>query len=303
MMIRPLDTRVGPHRLLTPEKVLAATSLIRTGHVISLDLPVDAPPVAPEPRGRPALRHKARMHNQVRSRTDGSYVVVNDDLVEFAPQGSSHWDALAHWGAIEPGNDAVFAGGARYDETYPQFGAKTLGIDALADGIVTRGVLLDLVGLFAAPGAPFLPEESNLGADEIRACLEHYQLTLEPGDAVLLFTGFRSRLETVGLDREIDGVRTAVAPGLALDSLEVFGPAQTFALIADNPSVESSPMRDGRFHTVALKHLGIYLGELWALEELVSACRADNRWEFALMSSPLYLRGGFGSPANAIAVR
>jgi hypothetical protein len=62
-------------------------------------------------------------------------------------------------------------------------------------------------------------------------------------------------------------------------------------------------MGDGRFHTVALKHLGIYLGELWALDELVAACRADNRWEFALMSSPLLVRGAFGSPANAIAVR
>jgi hypothetical protein len=302
-MIRPIETRVGPHRWLTSEKVLEALSLVRAGQVISLDLPIDAPPLVPEPHGRPAARHKTRMHNQVRSRSDGTYVVVNDDVVEFAPQGSSHWDALAHWGAIEADCDGVFAGGVPYGETYPEFGAKTLGIDALADGVVTRGVLLDLVTTLAPAGAAFLPDDGHVGADGIRVCLDRQGLTLARGDAVLLYTGFQSRVREVGLVHDLGGVPTAVAPGLALDSLDVFGPAQTFALIADNPSVESNPMADGRFHTVALKHLAIYLGELWALEELVTACRADNRWEFALVSSPLYLRGAFGSPANAIALR
>jgi hypothetical protein len=59
---------------------------------------------------------------------------------------------------------------------------------------------------------------------------------------------------------------------------------------------------EARFHTVALKHLGIHLGELWALEELVRRCRAADHRDFALISVPLQVRGAFGSPANAIAV-
>ena len=295
--------RVGPYQHLTPEKVLSATRLVKSGQVISLDLPVDAPPLVPEPLGRPGLRHKPRMHNQVRSRSDGTYVVVNDDVVEFALQGSSHWDALAHWGAIEPGDPAVFAGGAAYEETFPEFGAKTLGIDALAGGVVTRAVLLDLVGLLEGPDVAYLPDDRRVGAAEIRSCLTRIGVTLAPGDAVVVYTGFQARVRELGFVREIDGTPVGLAPGLALDALDVFGPAGTFALIGDNPSVEANPMGDGRFHTVALKHWGIYLGELWALEELVAACRADDRWEFLLVSSPLYVRKAFGSPANALALR
>ncbi|MEC3853143.1 cyclase family protein [Paenarthrobacter ureafaciens] len=296
------DNRVGPYKYLTPEKVLNALSLVHTGQVINLDLPQDNYALAPTPQARPVLAHKQRMFNEVRPRSDGSYVVVNDDVIEFAPQGSSHWDALAHWGAIEPGDEAVFAGGRTYEETFPEFGAKTLGIDALSGGVVTRGVLLDLVG-FMEDGAPYLSDEKQVNGEDIVACLEHQGIQLHPGDAVLLYTGFHKRQTDCGFMREVDGKSIGVAPGLSVDSLDVFLEAGVFALISDNPSVESNPMNDGRFHTLALKHGGIYLGELWDLDGLREACREDSRWEFLLMSSPMYVRGAFGSPANALAIR
>ena len=137
--------RIAPYEHLTAAKAAAAARLVRTGEVFSLDLPLDGPPLVAAPAGRPALQHRARMHNEVRPRPGHGHVVVNDDVVELAMQGSSHWDALAHWGAIEPGDDAVFFGGATLDETFPAFGASTLGIGLLGGAVVTRGVLLDLV--------------------------------------------------------------------------------------------------------------------------------------------------------------
>lgn len=298
-----VSNRIGPYSFLTAQKVLEAVGLVRTGEVINLDLPQDNYSLTGGAGGRPVLQHKPRMHNEVRSRSDGTYVVVNDDVIELASQGSSHWDALAHWGAIEPGDDAVFAGGRPYGETFPDFGAKTLGIDALSDGVVTRGVLLDLVTHLEGPDADYLSDDRHVHADDIRSCLKRQGVALRPGDAVLLFTGFEKRRSALGFLREIDGQPTGLAPGMALDALEVFREAGSFALIGDNPSVESNPMNDGRFHTMALKHAGIYLGELWALERLAHACRDDSRWDFLLVSSPLYVRGAFGSPANALAIR
>jgi kynurenine formamidase len=292
---------IAPYERLTPEVVLAAVSRVRTGQVFSLDLPLDAPPLAPPPAGRPGLVHRARMHNEVRPRGEDGYIVVNDDVIEVAMQGTSHWDALAHWGGIEGGDEAVFYGGATMTETFPEFGAKTLGMGLLGGAVVTRGILLDVVGHVHGPDAPYLADDVVIDRALVEDVLAAESIRLEPGDAVCFRTGFHARVADRGFLTP-DGP-PPVAPGLELDTLDLFADAGTFALISDNPSVEPVPMPTGRFHTIALKHLGIHLGELWALDELAAACRADGRYDFLLVSSPLTVGRAFGSPANAVAIR
>jgi kynurenine formamidase len=296
----------GPARLGTiahidPAKVLSALGLVQRGDVISLNLPLDGPPLVDSPLGRPALKRTARMHNQIRPRGDGSYVVVNDDVIEIAMQGSTHWDALAHWGAIEPDVPGVYFGGAGLSETFPEFGAKTLGIDQLAAGVVTRGVLLDFVREIDGPRALFLDDGHNIGLAQVKSCLQRQNVQLAAGDAVFTYTGFQRRRQEGRFGPDGSGERQA--PGLLLDTLPLWRDAGVFALCSDNPSVEPVPMPDGRFHTIALKHLGIHLGELFALDDLVEACRSDGVYEFLLVSTPLNVRGAFGSPANAVAIR
>jgi len=297
--------RLGAFRYVDRAKVLSALATVKRGEVISLNLPLDCPPLVDPPAGRPPLRRIARMHNQIRPRSDGSFVVVNDDVIELAMQGSTHWDALAHWGAIEPNDQSVYFGGAGLTETYPEFGAKTLGIDQLAAGVVTRGVLLDLVREMEGPEALFLEDGHNVGLADVQACLEREKVELAPGDAVFTYTGFQHRLRHGSFaPRGPDGVAgERQAPGLLLETLPFWRDAKVFALCSDNPSVEPIPMPEGRFHTLALKHMGIQLGELFALDELVDECRRDSAYEFLLVSTPLNVRGAFGSPANAVAIR
>jgi kynurenine formamidase len=76
------------------------------------------------------------------------------------------------------------------------------------------------------------------------------------------------------------------------------------AIAADNPALEASPTdRSERLHPKLLAGLGMPIGEMWWLDELADACAADGRWEFLVMSAPLNVPGGVGSPANALAVR
>lgn len=288
----------GALRFVDDAAALRASRLVRRGRVVSLNLPLDGPTL-----GRPPLEHHARMHNQVRPIANGRFNVVNDDVVTLALQSHSHWDALAHWGVIEPGTDGVFFGGEGLRETFPKFGSKTLGIDTLSGGIFTRAVLLDMVGSIQGPETPFLADGSNFGLEEVQAALAHQQITLSQGDAVIFYTGFQHRLAAkpeawVFGDPEYD----PIAPGLLADSLPLWETSRTFALVSDNPAVEPMPMGEGPLHAGAMKGLGNYLGELWALDELVEICRAQNVWEFALASSPLNIKGAFGSPANAIAI-
>jgi hypothetical protein len=48
---------------------------------------------------------------------------------------------------------------------------------------------------------------------------------------------------------------------------------------------------------------GMPIGELWDFEELAADCAADSRYEFMLVSAPLYIPGGVGSPPNAYAIK
>jgi hypothetical protein len=292
-------SRKGALRYVDRDAVLRATSLVRRGEVVSLNLPLDGPTL-----GRPGLTHTARMHNQTRPISGGRFNVVNDDVITIALQSHSHWDALAHWGVIEPdGTGAVYFDGVGLDDTFPAFGSKTLGIDTLGGGIVTRAVLLDMVDLLEGPDATFLRDGNNFGLAEVERALARRNLALHPGDAVIFYTGFQARLANDPDAWVFQGPKyNPIAPGLLSDSLPLWGSSKTFALVSDNPAVEPMPMGEGLLHAGAMKGLGIYLAELWALDELVAICRRENIWEFALASVPLNIKGAFGSPANAIAI-
>jgi hypothetical protein len=54
---------------------------------------------------------------------------------------------------------------------------------------------------------------------------------------------------------------------------------------------------------LAIARLGITLGEMFDLEALAEDCAADGCYAMQFVSSPLNLRGGVGSPPNAMAIK
>jgi len=130
----------------------------------------------------------------------------------------------------------------------------------------------------------------------VRAFLDHHGLALEPGDACLVYTGFYRRwLDNGGR------IPPSIA-GLDGSSMSVWRESGVAALACDNPTLAAVPM-DHSIHVGALRELGMMLGEYWALDALVDACREDGVYECLLVSAPLNVRGAFGSPCNALAIR
>jgi hypothetical protein len=280
----------GALALVDAAKIRRACALVVNGEVHSLNRRMDEPP----PGKRPPLRRTVLQHNHLWDLKDGRFAVINDDSVEFGLQSSSQWDTLAHYGVIEPGQPGVFHGEIPISETRNER-AETLGIDGLAEGVATRGVLLDMVTHLGFADQGFLPGGAVVTGDAIEQCLRSKDLALEPGDAVLVYTGFSAAYQAVG------GWPRAIA-GLDSSSTHIWRESKIGALIADNPAVDRVPI-DFSVHTEVLRGLGVLLGEMWQLESLVEACRSDNRWEFLLVSAPLNIPGAFGSPANALALR
>jgi kynurenine formamidase len=85
------------------------------------------------------------------------------------------------------------------------------------------------------------------------------------------------------------------------------------AIVSDNPAVEAPRLdeqgarlpvdRDLTLHTRLIAMLGNAFGELFNLEDLATDCADDGSYEFLFVAAPLHVPGGFGSPANALAVK
>jgi kynurenine formamidase len=282
---------------ITPEKVLRSLGTVHTGEVVPLSHPLTWPPREEgDPRlRRPPLRREPIERNSISRLADGRFGIVNDDVVRFALQGSSHWDALAHFGVLEPTGE-VFYGGRGLDEVDETGAAQTLGIDAVAGGIVTRAVVFDMVGFLGRVEAGFLEDETRITGDMLTAFLSEHGLALEEGDAALVVTGFYQRWLDNG------GAIPAMIAGLDRSSMPLWRRSRIAALASDNPTLDAVPM-DSSIHIEALRELGVLLGEYWALDDLAASCRSDRRYECLLVSAPLNLPGAFGSPCNALAIR
>ena len=283
--------RLGSVNLLTSERVLAAAGLVRTGETLSLDLPLDVPD--PPLFGRRPFEHHVFPLNRHE---------MDDRLDGFHLQGSTQWDALSHVRCREHG----FWGGRVHD---PAPGRNDLGIEQWArHGIVGRGVLADVAGRAAAAGHAFDALAPHAITDrDLAAVLADQGTTLETGDVLCVRTGWVAAYRTLDADRRAAYAAAPSSAGLRADEAmaRYLWNAHAGAVVCDNPAVEVVPGDPavGSLHRRLIPLLGFALGEMFDLEALAERCRADGRWTFLFVASPLALPGGIGSPGNALAIR
>lgn len=277
------DDVIGSLNRLTDTRVLHAASLVRTGERFSLSAPLTWPD--------PPLYGRARLEHTILRTALGNR---DDVLNSFHPQGSSQWDAFTHIRDPELG-------------WYNRRETDQLGIETWSRwGIVGRAVLVDAAHHCAAWGRPLgWRSRDTVSVDDLRAMLDADGIEPRAGDVLLLRTGW-----TEGYQGCEDAERLAVkadptSPGLepSRQMLEFLWDWGVSAVASDNISVEALPPEGFVLHPHLLNRLGIPIGELWWLDALAAACRADGRFESMLVSVPLDLPGGVGSPCNAIAIR
>jgi kynurenine formamidase len=264
---------------------------VRTGHTINLSLPLDLPD--PPMFGRKSYRHD--IHPLSRNEQD-------DSLDGFHLQASSQWDGLRHVRAREFG----FYGGRQAEHAGPD--GKEIGIEKWAEhGIVGRGVLLDVAAFAAVNGQPIDPwSDTAIPVEQLDATASWEGVDLRPGDILLIRTGWMSAYLSLDAERRSIVATTGQWAGLRGDAAiaEFLWDHEIAAIAADNPAVEDSPgdPAAGSLHRRLIPLLGFALGELWALDDLAAHAAATQRWDCCLISVPLNLSGGVGSPANAIAI-
>jgi hypothetical protein len=294
---------LGTVNLLTEEAVLRGVAAVKTGRRYTLNLPQDLP----RDFGRPPLEKITLAHN-----ADFHGMVVNDDSVVMALQGSTQWDALAHAGLADPSGQ-IFYNGFSEQAVDDQGIARHLGIDKLAQrGIAGRGVLLDVARLVSGGGEDPLDEDFLITEQVVQDCLSHQQMEIASGDIICLRTGWAeaylsgSAEQRHNLTAPSPGGDYARSAGVSPDLARLARQQDWAALVGDNPAVERVPPPEGwarSGHVTMLRNLGLLLGEMFHFGPLAAAAADDRRWDFFFVAVPLFIPGGLGSPGCAMAIR
>jgi kynurenine formamidase len=219
------------------------------------------------------------------ARTPGGFKFA-EDTVQFAVHSGTHVDALAHaWSGEHLYN------GHPQSSTRSTRGAQRCGADKLIP-VLTRGVLVDLV---AASGGP-LGATQAVSADDLRRGILEDGVELEPGDAVLIRTGWlESRASIANYFADEPGITEDAARWLSSHDVALVG--------ADNYAVEQQYADSGfPAHLHLLQECGVPLLENVVLAELATELARESRSTFLFVFAPIPLVGSTGAPVNPIAV-
>jgi kynurenine formamidase len=282
------DDERGALNRLAPERMAEAVRLVREGISVTLSLPMNTTAAADNPE--PAVHymtsegHDDNGPGQLRFATD--YVGA-----DYHHDGHTHIDALCHVayeGLLYNGSPAgsVTSGGA------------TVGsIEALANGLAARGVLLDIPRLH---GSPWLEPGQHVFRGDLEAAEREQGVTVGEGDVLLVRTGHTRRLSELGPWRTAD-----LKAGLHPTAMTFVAERGVVALGSDGNSDTAPSSTEGvdfPVHVLALNAMGVHLFDYLQLEDLLAACERAGRWEFLFVAAPLRITGGTGSPLNPLAI-
>jgi kynurenine formamidase len=283
-----VEDELGALNLLTADRVAAAARLVRSGVVVSLSLPLNTrtAPDCPTP-----AEFRMTQHNDADIGL-GSMGFAKDFVgVDYHGDGHTHIDALCHVAYEDRLYNGVAAGSITAE------GAAAEGIDVVKDGLVGRGVLLDVPGL---RDVAWLEPGEHVFREDLEAAERKQGVKIGEGDIMLVRTGHSRRLAELGpwdTGQSKAGLHPTAMPLLAERGVAALG--------CDGNSDTAPSTTEGvafPIHVLALNAMGVLLLDYLQFEDLRNACESAGRWEFLCVTAPLWIAGGTGSPVNPLAI-
>jgi kynurenine formamidase len=263
--------------------VLKATSLIKAGEVIELAHVLnDKMPFFGTRRFD--VHIKRTFLNQPSNRRGSNEEIVISEIGQVGTQ----LDGFAH----QSHEDNLY-NCYKISEISSRGGFNKLGIHQTGM-FFTRGVLIDVA---AYKGTEMLGDNYEITVEDLEGALKKQGTTLQPGDAVIINTGW-GRLWGKDNARYVKS-----CPGIGVKAAQWLIGKDPMLLGSDNWPVEVAPNPDPQIslpvHQIALVVNGVHLLENLKLDELA----AKKVYEFAFMMQPLKIQGGTGSTVSPVAVR
>jgi len=287
------DDELGTLNHITDDVRLAAARAVRHGRSISCGWDIAVPEEmersttsCPCAADMPGAEHMPAAFHR-----DRRWGFSNERLgIFFHGNTITHLDSPCHlfW-------DGKMYNGRSHSLVDAETGSAWAAVTAAANGIVTRGVLLDVARV---RGVPWLEAGDAVYPEDLDGAERSQGVQVGPGDAVLLRTGYgRARHES----GPAGGITQAGWHASCLPWLHERG----VALIgADTPQDVQPSGYDNILmpvHAVALVAMGLWLLDNCDLEACATTATTLNQWDFHLSIAPLRLAGTSGSPINPIA--
>jgi kynurenine formamidase len=298
------EDRLGTLNLVTPACRRDAAALVREG--ISVSCAHDIDPSILDPihqfhrymvMSGEGLADEHRLPHMMGGTSDQRWSPSREYLgMVFHGPLVTHVDAPSHmsW-------DQKIFNGYPAERVNSISGAIDLPVSAMAEGITTRGVLIDVPG---SRQVDALEPGTAVEPDELAQIESDQGSVVRPGDAVLLRTGgafSASADHSAGPWNWQEG-----KSGWSASCLQWLH-ERDVAIIGHDGSNDVAPSgfasvgMPAPIHVVALVAMGLWLIDNVALEALAETCRRLQRWEFMMSISALRIAGGTGSPVNPIA--
>jgi kynurenine formamidase len=272
------DDELGAANLITEAKRRQAADLVKSGVSVSMaHNPItEAAPDNPSPFE----------HTMNKGFTTDIYRVM------YHGYAHSHIDALCH---ILYKNQTY--NGYSREQVNTAKGCTRLGVDKLKNGIVTRGILIDIPRL---KNLPYLEPGTPVFVEDLEAWEKKAGVKVAPGDAIFLRTGRWARRAALGpwaVSRNAAGYHASVAPWLKDRGVSFLGSDAAQDVVPSLVEGVNLPV-----HTLAITALGIDILDNQDLEAVAETAARLKRWEFLLTIAPVPVTGGTGFPVNALAI-
>jgi kynurenine formamidase len=253
----------------------------------ALDLPVHPAPDNPHPA----------LHMMIRGGDDcvipGIDLEFTSDFVGIGFHGMacSHIDALCH--VLKDGRMYNGFPGTDVKST----GAKRNSVMCAKEGIISRGVLLDIPRTL---GVPWLEPGHVIDPEDLDAAEAKQSVKVRKGDILLVSTGRDARRA-----KRVPWSMSSGQPGLHAECLSWLRERDVAVLGSDYGSDVLPSGIEGwmmPIHQTTLVAMGVHLLDNLQLGSLMAACAELGQWDFQLTIAPLRIPEGTGSPVNPIAL-
>jgi kynurenine formamidase len=282
------DDQRGALNHLTDARRAAAAGLVRTGEAVSLSHDLATEPRADHPH--PVQHHMLASGDARDANGIPGYEAARDHLaLDVHGLFTTHVDALSH----------MFVRGEMYGgrpaSEVRSDGAVSNTVLSMADGVIGRGVLLDVPRML---GSPYLGGGEVVTVADLEAAEAAQQVRVGPGDILLVAWGREARqAATRGFDG-FSGLHAECLPWLQERQVAVLGSDG----ISDPMPFVGTPQWPFPVHQIGITAMGLHLIDNVALADLGRRCAAAGRWEFLFAMSPLRIVKGTGCPVNPVAV-
>ena len=281
----------GALNLITPEKRREAAGAVESGEAVSCARELAVQPSVENPH--PALHMMIAGGDDCVIPGVGLEAAMDFVGVAFHGMATSHIDALCH----------VFVDGQMYNGfsalEVKSTGARRGSIMCARDGIVSRGVLLDIP---KSLGVDWLEPKTAITVDQLEAAEVAQGVRVTEGDILLVATGRDARRSKHGpwnpIEEGLAGLHAECVPWLHERGIAVLG-GDGVSDALPGSGIEGWAMP---IHQCTLVAMGVHLLDNLRLDSLAEACARNGRWTFQFTVAPLRVAKGTGSPVNPIAV-